>query len=193
MGSLPQTTADTIALTEKKMDMTLDDIIKMSQKNGKRERKQPQKKKCPWAFPSKKGAGDAGAKSQLQRSVAARSSALRQGKLAESRGRSGFRQFTTATEASKIAARTPIRTRPSRWMKRREGNMATQANCRLTVVTSGKAGAPLKQRPQTLDSLFANIREQRLMRTQGRMGGRATAIARLQHNFGSVKTKIIFH
>lgn len=38
MASMPVITADTIALTEKKMDMTLDDIIKMSKKNQSKDK-----------------------------------------------------------------------------------------------------------------------------------------------------------
>ncbi|GLJ26149.1 hypothetical protein SUGI_0501360 [Cryptomeria japonica] len=89
MGSLPPLTADEIALTEKKMDMTLDDIIQMSKKTKPKTRKQRTSNKSQRPFPNKYGARDGASKAHVQQSVAARSSALRQAKLAKMRSRNG--------------------------------------------------------------------------------------------------------
>lgn len=184
MASMPVITADTIALTEKKMDMTLDDIIKMSKKTSQKTRKQQTSNKSQRAIANKYGATNTVSKVRVQQSVAARSSALRQGKLAELRSRNGTNQLAAVKEAARRAAVTPIRTTPAQWKKRRNGPLITQGSRPFSVVSSTKVNAPVKQRPQTLDSLFANMKEQRMRAQQAQTGGRQTNFATQQRNFG---------
>ncbi|KAH9330369.1 hypothetical protein KI387_002477, partial [Taxus chinensis] len=169
MGSLPPLTADAIALTEKKMDMTLDDIIKMSKKTKPKARKQRSSNKNQRPNPIKFGARDNASKAQVQQSIAARSSALRQGKLAEMRSRNGNNHFPAVKEAARRVAVG----RSLQWNKRRNGPFSVQSNRPFPVLSSTKVNGPVKQRPQTLDSLFANMKEQRL-RAQAQAGGRQT-------------------
>ena len=47
-----------------------------------------------------------------------------------------------------------------------------------------QVNAPVKQRPQTLDSPFANMKEQRMRAQQDQIGGRKTSYVIQQKNFG---------
>ncbi|GLJ38874.1 hypothetical protein SUGI_0792510 [Cryptomeria japonica] len=104
MGSLPPLTANAIALTEKKMDMTL--VLRTYE---------PVQNKSQRPFPNKYGARDGVSKAHVQQLVAARSSALRQAKLADMRSRNGNNQFP----AMKEAARRIAVARSVQWNKRR--------------------------------------------------------------------------
>ncbi|XP_057817507.2 uncharacterized protein LOC131030633 [Cryptomeria japonica] len=172
MGSLPPLTADAIALTEKKMDMTLDDIIQMSKKTKPKTRKQRTSNKSQRPFPNKYGARDGASKAHVQQSVAARSSALRQAKLAEMRSRNGNNQFPAVKEAARRIAVA----RSVQWNKRRNAQFSVPINRPLPMVSfANKVNGTVKQRPQTLDSLFANMKEQRL-RAQAQAGGRQNGV-----------------
>ncbi|GLJ27205.1 hypothetical protein SUGI_0533400 [Cryptomeria japonica] len=103
MGSLPPLTADAIALTEKKMDMTL-----VLRTYG------PVQNKSQRPFPNKYGARDGASKAHIQQSMAARSSTLRQAKLTEMRSRNGNNQFLAVKEA----ARRIVVARSVQWNKR---------------------------------------------------------------------------
>eukprot|EP01018_Ginkgo_biloba_P023804 Gb_22576 [translate_table: standard] len=118
MGSLPPVTTEAIALTEKKMDMTLDDIIKMSKKTTVKAKSQRTSNKSQRVF-SKYRARDNISKANIQRSINAKSSAMRQGKLAELRSRNGPNQLIAVKEAARRAAVAPIRARTVQWNKRR--------------------------------------------------------------------------
>ncbi|CDP12164.1 unnamed protein product [Coffea canephora] len=167
MASKPLT-SEAIALTEKKMDMTLDDIIKMSKNNtskGRKQRVSNRSKKFVNNVTQDKGA-------KVQRFMDARST-MRQGALGQRRSNFQGNQFPLATEAARKAAAIPIRNRPFNGI-------------RAVNVNKPRVGAPMvqrravngggfnmkqsqqqvkvtpKQRPQTLDSLFADMKEQRM-------------------------------
>ncbi|GFP82574.1 hypothetical protein PHJA_000400400 [Phtheirospermum japonicum] len=169
-------TSNTIALTEKKMDMTLDEIIKMSKTRGMKPKKQRV---------SNKGQKFVNNKSQdknlkIRRFMDTRSS-LRQvsqktiGALAQRRSNFQGNQFPLATEAAKKAAVAPIRSRA--FNRNRQFNVNKRvvgaSNIRKNVgngggftvkktVEQGNVGP--KQKPQTMDSLFANMKEERMSR-----------------------------
>ncbi|OIT27021.1 PREDICTED: uncharacterized protein LOC109214532 [Nicotiana attenuata] len=161
-------TSEAIALTEKKMDMTLDDIIKMSRTNTTKPKKQRVSNRSQKY--SNNVAQDKSAK--IQKFMDTRSS-MRQGALARRRSKFQGDQFPLATEAAKKAAVAPIRNRPfnrSRAVtvnKQRFGAPSVQRGAanggRFIIKQQRQEVKPVsKQRPQTLDSLFANMKEQRM-------------------------------
>ncbi|ERN14125.1 hypothetical protein AMTR_s00021p00245210 [Amborella trichopoda] len=112
MGSKPALTTEAIALTEKKMDMSLDDIIKMSKKPAVKRPRGPIKNR---GFPSSASSQAKGSNALFMQS---RSSALRQGLLAEKRTNFKNQQFSYAKEAARKSSMTPVRTRVN-WNKMR--------------------------------------------------------------------------
>ncbi|CAO2201519.1 unnamed protein product, partial [Urochloa humidicola] len=113
METLPLT-AEAIAVTEKKMDMTLEDIIKMSKKKNpgaKKPPRQPIKKR-----PFQNGNSNQG-NAKVQRFMESRS-AIRQGVLAQRRSNLGGNQFPVTKQAAKKAAAMPMRNK-ARWNKPR--------------------------------------------------------------------------
>ncbi|KHN25647.1 hypothetical protein glysoja_018221 [Glycine soja] len=116
MATKPLTT-EAIALTEKKMDMTLDDIIKMSKntKNKKPRRVLNKSQKFSNNFTQDKSA-------KVQRYMESRSS-LRQGALAKRRSNFQGNQFPAAVEVARKAVtaplhnRVPNRNRVANWNK----------------------------------------------------------------------------
>ncbi|KAM1258821.1 hypothetical protein ACFX13_039108 [Malus domestica] len=180
MATKPLTT-EAIALTEKKMDMTLEDIIKMSKvaPKGKNQRRASNKSQN---F-AKVAAQDKPTK--LRRFMDSRSS-IRQGVLAQRRSNFQRNQFPIAAEAARKAAVAPPRNRA--FNRNRVPNWKPRAGApfdqrRVANVGFGnklqlpqqqqhqhprqQENALPKQRPQTLDLLFANMKEQR-MRAQPR-------------------------
>ncbi|KAK6116997.1 hypothetical protein DH2020_049241 [Rehmannia glutinosa] len=168
-------TSEAIALTEKKMDMTLDDIIKMSKNHAMKPKKQRVSNR------GQKFVNNVPQDNSLKvrRFMDTRSS-LRQvcQKMIESvpSMRSNFQgnQFPLATEAAKKAAIAPIRnrafnrSRPFNVNKPRIGASTVQKNVvnggGFTVKKSVQQAANVgpRQKPQTLDSLFANMKEERM-------------------------------
>ncbi|PWA90074.1 hypothetical protein CTI12_AA104320 [Artemisia annua] len=169
MATKPLTPA-AIAMTEKKMDMSLDDIIKMS-KNGTGTNKAKQQR-----IPNKnqKYTNNASAQDKsvkLRRFMDSRSS-VRQGALAQRRSNFQGNQFPLTTQAARKAAVAPIRNRnfhqnqamssykpravarPFQNRPHTNGSFAAKQQTQPKVVS--------KQRPQTLDSLFANMKEERM-------------------------------
>ncbi|KAK7406051.1 hypothetical protein VNO78_07667 [Psophocarpus tetragonolobus] len=118
MATKPLTT-EAIALTEKKMDMTLDDIIKMSKNTQNRKKKRVLNKSQKFSnnFTQDKS-------SKVQRYMESRSS-LRQGALARRRSNFQGNQFPVAVEVARKAAsaplfnRVPNRNRVANWNKAR--------------------------------------------------------------------------
>uniref|UniRef100_A0A5B6ZYI8 Uncharacterized protein n=1 Tax=Davidia involucrata TaxID=16924 RepID=A0A5B6ZYI8_DAVIN len=105
MAAKPLTT-ETIALTEKKMDMTLDDIIKMSKSTTTKAKKQRVSNR------SKKFLNNAAQeKSAKVRQFMDSRSSLRQAALAQRRSNFQGNQFPLATEAARKAVVAPIRNR----------------------------------------------------------------------------------
>ncbi|XP_054824242.1 uncharacterized protein LOC129322166 isoform X2 [Prosopis cineraria] len=179
MAAKPLST-EAIALTEKKMDMTLDDIIRMSKTTSKtkRQRRVPNKSQ-------KFSNGLAQDKSsKLRRFMESRSS-VRQGVLAKRRSNFQENQFPVAAEIAQKAAVAPLRNRASN-----RSRVANRNKARFGVAAGQRRAASgnfavkprpsqqqqqqqqelnvmPKQRQQTLDSLFANMKEQR-MRVQSR-------------------------
>ncbi|KAE8725307.1 Pentatricopeptide repeat superfamily protein isoform 1 [Hibiscus syriacus] len=179
-------TSETIALTEKKMDMTLDDIIKMS-KNTSNKGKKPQR------IPNKNQRHVSNAakdKAFKVRQYMDSRASLRQGALAQRRSNFRGNGFPFAAEAARRAAVAPI------WNR-------TLNNSRVANLNKPRIGAPrvqrkagnggfsvkpqwqqplqqqhqqqqhqqqqgerqgntrTKQKPKTLDSLFAIMKEER--------------------------------
>ncbi|KAF9616377.1 hypothetical protein IFM89_029631 [Coptis chinensis] len=169
--------AEAIALTDKKLSMSLDDIIEMNKKSSAKVNRQRSSNKSQKPYNTPAGNGNS---SKVRRFMDSRSS-LRQGALAQRRSNFQGKQFPIATEAARKAATAPLRNRPlnhnrmANWNKSRVGVPAVQR--RADFAYSGKnqhqqAKMVLKQRPQTLDSLFANMKEQR-MRVQQNVARRA--------------------
>eukprot|EP00249_Psilotum_nudum_P013833 c24540_g1_i2 orf=413-1045(+) len=182
--------------TEKKMDMTLDEIIKMSKKKGKKART-PIKDLNRNFFRGR-------ARPSLQRSFFSRISSLRQEKLAQARGQNGNGNGTflnTEVFARKplFSARTNRRRRNSRKFPRRfplsyataagkmkisVTNVATKNGARALSVgyrkdfafghlgaASSKMEANYQQKKlRTLDSLFANLKQRTMRSLTGSQG-----------------------
>ncbi|KAJ0802636.1 hypothetical protein HanPI659440_Chr03g0131211 [Helianthus annuus] len=167
MAAKPLTTA-AIAMTEKKMDMSLDDIIKMS-KNGTGVNKD-KKQRVP--NKNQKFANNVvqDRSMKLRRYMDTRSS-LRQGALGQRRTSFQANQFPLAAGAARKAAVAPLRNnnfnrnqtvtsyRP-RAVARPVQNRASNGGGFAVMKQQGKV-VP-KQKGQTLDSLFANMKEQRM-------------------------------
>ncbi|KAK9926969.1 hypothetical protein M0R45_024175 [Rubus argutus] len=174
MAAIKPLTTEAIALTEKKMDMALDDIIKMAKvaPKGKKQRRASNKSQT---FPK----GTAQDKTtKLRRFMDTRSS-LRQGVLAQRRSSFQGNQFPMATEAARKAAAVPLRDRafnrnrvpnwkprPGVPIQRRAGNVGFGSKLlpqqQQQQQRRQQENAVAKQRPQTLDLLFANMKEQRM-------------------------------
>ncbi|XP_043689932.1 uncharacterized protein LOC122640751 isoform X2 [Telopea speciosissima] len=163
MATKPMT-SEAIALTEKKMAMTLDDIIKMSKKSSFKVKNQRASNKSKRFFNAGSNKGNA---SKVRRFMDSRSS-VRQGALAKRRSNFQGNQFPLATEAAKKAAAAPVcaralgHNRMVNWNKPRTG--APLAHRRFSRGGFGGKQAKVfpKLRAQTLDTLFANMKEQRM-------------------------------
>ncbi|XWS61603.1 hypothetical protein CRYUN_Cryun07bG0140300 [Craigia yunnanensis] len=168
-------TSETIALTEKKMDMTLDDIIKMSKttpNKAKKQRRAPNKSQKPVSNTAKEKA------LKVRQYMDSRSS-LRQGVLAQRRSNFQGNRFPLAAEAARRAAVAPFRVRafngsrvanlnkprigaPPVQRRARNGGFASKPKQQQQPPPEQQGNVVTKQRPQTLDSLFANMKEQRM-------------------------------
>ncbi|XP_031095710.1 uncharacterized protein LOC115999901 isoform X2 [Ipomoea triloba] len=179
-------TSETIALTEKKMDMTLDDIIKMSKNNSNKSKSKRVSNRSQKTFTN--ATQDKSGK--IRKFMDTRSS-LRQGALAQRRSSFQGNQFPLATEAAKKAATAPIRSRG--FSRNRTGNMnkwrVAAPLVKRNVANGGGFSVKQQQqqeiksmsqpKPQTLDSLFANMKEQRMKTSQQTNGARKNG--RSQH------------
>ncbi|GLT90762.1 hypothetical protein SLE2022_086800 [Rubroshorea leprosula] len=164
-------TSEAIAITEKKMDMTLDDIIKMSQSTSNKVKKQtraPNKNQKYVNNAAKERA------LKVRRYMDSRSF-LRQGFLARRRSNFQGNQFPLAVDAAQkavvIRARAYNGSRVAKFHKPRvqappvqrsspNGGIAAKPHKQQDKEQLGKS-VP-KQKPQTLDSLFANMKEERM-------------------------------
>lgn len=157
MESLPLT-AEAIAFTEKKMDMTLEDIIKMSKKKVpavKKAPRQPMKKR-----PFQNGNSNQG-NAKVQRFMESRSS-IRQGVLAQRRSSLDGNQFQITKQAAKQAATMPVRGRPVRWNKPSAPSTSAQRRPVNEALQNGKGKEVQNQPPRTMDALFAQMKQQRM-------------------------------
>ncbi|KAL4295394.1 hypothetical protein GQ457_12G000690 [Hibiscus cannabinus] len=176
-------TSEAIALTEKKMDMTLDDIIKMSKNPSNKGNKQQQQQRRisnKSQRPMNNAAKDKAFK--VQQYMNSRAS-LRQGVLAQRRSNFQGDRFPFAAEAARRAAVAPFRNRT--FNSRRLANVSKPRigapPVQRRAANVGFAAKPLqqrrqqrlqqqeqqgkivtKQKPKTLDSLFANMKEERM-------------------------------
>uniref|UniRef100_A0A7N0R9J5 Uncharacterized protein n=1 Tax=Kalanchoe fedtschenkoi TaxID=63787 RepID=A0A7N0R9J5_KALFE len=164
-------TTEAIALTEKKMDMTLDDIIKMSKPVKKPKARVTNKNRKPFNITAQDRAVKA------KQFLASRTS-LRQGALAKRRSSLQENQFPVATAAARRAATATFRpngfavNRGANWNNprapahfNRGANVGFNVKRRpqhLQYQQKSHANDTPRQRPQTLDSLFAKMKEQRL-------------------------------
>ncbi|WVZ88355.1 hypothetical protein U9M48_034886 [Paspalum notatum var. saurae] len=157
MESLPLT-AESIAFTEKKMDMTLDDIIKMSKKKnsgGKKPPRQPIKKR-----PFQNGNSNQG-NAKAQQFMESRST-IRQGFLAQRRSNLGGNQFPVTKQAAKKAAAMPMRNGDVRWNKPSASTLV-QRRPVVDAFQNGKVKLAQNQAaPRTMDALFAQMKAQRM-------------------------------
>uniref|UniRef100_A0A0D9X7B6 Uncharacterized protein n=1 Tax=Leersia perrieri TaxID=77586 RepID=A0A0D9X7B6_9ORYZ len=156
MESMPLTT-EAIAFTEKKMDMTLDDIIKMSKKKpgGKKPSRQPIKKR-----PFQNGNTNQG-NAKVQQFMESRSS-IRQGVLAQRRTNLSGNQFSATKQAAKKAATMPIRSRGVRLNKPSATSNSVQRRPVGEAFQNGKGKEVQNQAPRTMDALFAQMKQQRM-------------------------------
>ncbi|XP_022721443.1 uncharacterized protein LOC111278932 isoform X2 [Durio zibethinus] len=166
-------TSEAIALTEKKMDMTLDDIIKMSKTPSNKTNKQrwaPNKSQKPVSNAAKDKA------LKVPQYMDSRSF-LRQGVLAQRRSNFQGNRFPLAAEAARRAPVAPFRVRAFNGgrvanlnkprigappVQKRAMNGAFATKPQLQQQQDQQGNIATKQRPQTLDSLFANMKEQRM-------------------------------
>ncbi|GLT49058.1 hypothetical protein SLA2020_226410 [Shorea laevis] len=173
MASKPLT-SEAIALTEKKMDMALDDIIKMSHNTSNKSKKQ---RRVPNKNQKSVNNGPKERALKVRRYMDTRSS-LRQGFLARRRSSFQGNQFPLAAETAKKAAIAPIHVRayngsrvanfnkprvgvPPVQRRSPNGHFAAKPQQRQQDEEQQGKSVP-KQKPQTLDSLFANMKEERM-------------------------------
>ncbi|KAK9144008.1 hypothetical protein Syun_013408 [Stephania yunnanensis] len=107
-------TADEEAIArrnDKKIDMTLDDIIKMSKSNASKGKKHRVSNKSQFFNSGVAGAAAKGNSGKMRRFMDSRSS-VRQGYLAKRRSNFHDNQFPLAAEAARKAMTAPIRNRP---------------------------------------------------------------------------------
>ncbi|XP_056174309.1 uncharacterized protein LOC115675378 isoform X3 [Syzygium oleosum] len=160
--------SDAIALTEKKMDMTLDEIIKMSKNPANKAKKfRPSQNKSQRSFRNA-----AKEKSLRYRHFMDTRSSLRQGALARKRSNFQPNHFPLATEAARKAGVNPFggrafnRDRTAIANRPRAGGVVIQKRIANGAVAAkqkeNESNAGAKQRPKTLDSLFADLKEQRM-------------------------------
>ncbi|KAM0938533.1 hypothetical protein DsansV1_C23g0179231 [Dioscorea sansibarensis] len=150
-----------IALTEKKMDMSLDEIIKMSKKtSSERSGRAPIKSRGTFGNNTSQRQGT----SKLQQFVDSRSS-IRQGVLAQRRSNFHGNQFSVTREVGTNALNRPTHSRAVNWSKPRFA-VAPVPKKAAEKNLSGKDKAIMsKPRPHTLDALFASMKEQRMVET----------------------------
>ncbi|KAJ4845354.1 hypothetical protein Tsubulata_045645 [Turnera subulata] len=176
-------TREEIANTERKLDMPLDDIIKMSKNTTNRPKKQQRA-----SNKSQKVFNNSSQEKALKvRSYMNSRRFVRQGALAQRRSNFQGSQFPLAREVARNAATASFRNRPfsrnvaAHTDKARPGSFMVQRGAanggyaaksqqrqsqqqaqaqRELQQQEGDGG--VKQRPKTLDSLFANMKEQRM-------------------------------
>uniref|UniRef100_A0A1D1ZI85 Centrosome and spindle pole associated protein 1 n=2 Tax=Anthurium amnicola TaxID=1678845 RepID=A0A1D1ZI85_9ARAE len=150
-------TTEAIALTEKKVDMSLDDIIKMSKKNAYKGKRPPRVSNKSRGF--QRTVAPQRNFSKVQRFMDSRSS-VRQGVLAQRRTNFRANQFPLTTELARKAVVAPIHNKMG---NRNNLRFAAPSSQRRNVEgTSNGKEAAVKPRPQTLDALFANLKQQRM-------------------------------
>ncbi|KAF8659077.1 hypothetical protein HU200_058719 [Digitaria exilis] len=139
------------------MDMTLEDIIKMSKKKnpgGKKPPRQPIKKR-----PFQSGNPSQG-NAKVQRFMESRST-IRQGVLAQRRTNLGGSQFPVTKQAAKKAAAMPMHNKAVRWNKPSTSTLV-QRRPVGDAFQNGKAKETHNQAPRTMDALFARMKAQRM-------------------------------
>jgi len=154
----PPLTAEAIAFTEKKMDMTLEDIIKMSKKKnpgGKNPPRQPIKKRPFQNANTNKGNG------KVQRFMESRST-IRQGVLAQRRSNLGGSQFAATKQAAKKAAAMPMRSGAVYWKKPSASTLVQRRSVGDAFQNTKVKESQNHAAPRTMDALFARMKAQRM-------------------------------
>ncbi|XP_058095935.1 uncharacterized protein LOC131241216 isoform X3 [Magnolia sinica] len=176
METMPPMTAEAIARTEKKMNMTLDDIIKMSRKSSSKAIMRPRASKISRGFLN--GVASQVKSSKILRFMDSRSS-LRQDVLAQRRSNFKGNQFAVAKGVARRAAIAPIWNRtctrnsgmhwnkprlagPPAQMKAAEGGFVGRVLKKVADEAMHYKTADEAMHYKTLDSLFANMKEQRM-------------------------------
>ncbi|KAL8138951.1 hypothetical protein V2J09_004952 [Rumex salicifolius] len=167
--------SEAIAFTEKKVDMALDDIIKMSKTKTTKSKRQMVPNKSHKLF-----GGNGTQKSLKVRKYMESRSSLRQGVLAQRRSNFQGGRFPVATEAAKNAVVAPMRirgfnrNRTANWNRprtsaamNRQGNGPAKGFAikpRIQQLQQHRQQQQSHQQimPKTLDSLFASMKEQRM-------------------------------
>lgn len=161
MASKPLTT-EAIALTEKKMDMTLDDIIKMTKKPTNKEKIPPRRSIKSQGFLS----GIAAQRTNRLQRVMDSKTSIRQGVLAQRRSNFGGDRFPLTASAARRAVVMPTHNTAINRNKPRLVSATARATTQRAAngIGAGKdtMAMPPKQRPQTLDALFAGMKENRM-------------------------------
>ncbi|CAH9106602.1 unnamed protein product [Cuscuta europaea] len=165
-------TTDAIALTEKKMDMSLDDIIKMSKNDSSKSRNGKQGASNSSQKFYNNVAADKSAK--FKRFMETRSS-LRQENLAQRRTSFHDNHFPLIAQAARKAAVAPIHNRGFNRSRAVSMNVQRVAAPLVHRNFTSKDGVFVKKYPQdkvkpvkmqkklqTLDSMFASMKEQRM-------------------------------
>ncbi|XP_074573767.1 uncharacterized protein LOC141830179 [Curcuma longa] len=186
-------TKEAIAMNEKKMNMSLDDIIKMSKKNAAKGKRPPRPPIKSQGFQNR---NPSRGNPVLQGFMDSRSS-IRQGVLAKRRSNFHGNQFPVISEVARKAAAISVQNRMINQNGRRVSTPTLQRSA-----NTGSNG----KRFQTLDALFANMNEMRMnfvsqkinpggrvqlvgkpfgSRQQQRRGGPRGVVQLVQRPFGS--------
>ncbi|KAJ3683418.1 hypothetical protein LUZ60_013645 [Juncus effusus] len=155
---------ETIALTEKKMDMSLDEIINMSKKKSIAKERRPQRmpiinrgfQKFGALVPqNQKGFNKA-------RQFADSRSAMRQGALAQRRTYfNGKNNFPVTNKIAKKAGNIPFRTNKPVWNRPRAGPTYTQGSAYVQNGAASNSSFDHRKKPQTMDALFSRMQQER--------------------------------
>ncbi|KAK4758569.1 hypothetical protein SAY87_019870 [Trapa incisa] len=157
-------TKEALALTEKKMDMALDDIIKMSKVKATKGKMPRVHNKSRGTF--KNAAQD---KSMKLRGFVNYRPSLRQGVLAQKRSNFQGNHFPLVKKVINKAAVAPFvrRAPPGGTVYSNEARGRTQvtkymSSNSLSIAFKHQQDGGTRQWPQTLDARFANLKEERI-------------------------------
>ncbi|KAJ6326604.1 hypothetical protein OIU76_003892 [Salix suchowensis] len=185
-------THEEIANTEKKLDMPLDDIIRMSKNTAKPKKQQraPIKNQKLFNNPTQE-------KALKMRHYMDSRPLVRQAALAQRRSNFQRNQFPLTSEAARKAKIAPNRSWGRNFMANANNSRAGGVTVQRRAANGGFAikspsrpnhqqqqvDGGAKQRPQTLDSRFANMKEQRM-----KVLSRQNKV--VQHNGGSRRPRV---
>jgi hypothetical protein len=158
-------TNESIVFTEKKMSMSLDDIVKMSKKSKTNNRRESNKSRKSF------NTGAAQKSSTKVRQYIDSRSSVRQGALAKKRSNFNGNQFPMTTGVAKKAAVASFSnwTSNGNWTRNNKSYKGTGEAVVKKKCTGGNVSgkwrqqkAAATQKPRTLDERFANLKQQRM-------------------------------